>query len=213
MAGLLGALRVLHPGRSLRARLGFIFGGLSLALAVLLALLLGHTSRIHSERETGEALATLASPRTDTLDRWLSERCEDVLVSAELQAVRDEDVPLDERRRLLETFRQAYPGYLWIGLIDEDKQTIKLASGGILEGQPAPKPPPGLRTPGKPYLGDVRTSYRWSAATGHKTPLRVMDLAFPIPDDPAHTHQTLWVFLDWQWAEEIRQSMRAQLPN
>src|SRR2546422_267424 len=144
MAGPADAIRILNPGRSLRARLGYVFGGLSLVLAICLAMLLGRTSRIHSEKNTGEALATLAYHMTDTLDRWVAERCEDVLVSAELQAVREDAISMAERRRLLETFQQAYPDYLWLALIDEDKQIIQIATDKLLEAESAPKPAPGV---------------------------------------------------------------------
>lgn len=207
---LTGILKLLNPTRSLRARLGLFFGGLSLTLAILIAITLGNSARRHAEHAAAESLSSASAHMTYLLGNWLAERYEDIHVLAQLPPVRDAAGPPD-RQQILEEYRRDYPGYAWLGLLTRDNQLLWSTTPEIAH----PAPPPTTQ----PFIGGVRRLSTplpddFNVATGRQNQKlsRVLDLVVPVTDTNGQTWGMLWACLDWAWAEEVRESLEATLP-
>ncbi|HZZ43966.1 MAG TPA: ATP-binding protein [Tepidisphaeraceae bacterium] len=189
--------RLLDPTRSLRARLGLFFGGLSLTLAILIAIILGNTARRHAERSTAESLSSAAANMSYILATWLGERYEDIHVLAQLPPMRDPAEPAD-RARILNEYRRDYPAYAWLGLLSRDDHLLASTKPDLSR--------PPLPLTNQPYIGSVRSSVQ------NAKPLRVLDLVVPVNDSQGATWAKLQACLDWQWAESVQASLEKTLP-
>ena len=194
------------PRRSLKARLGLEFGGLVLTLALVLSLLIGQSSRTGLEADRGELLADLAYQMAGQLDRGMFERYRDVAVMTALPSLRDTHAALDQQRAVLNQLQWTNADYAWIGLVDPTGR-IRVATGGVLEGDSVAGLP--WFAPGRqgPYLGDVHTPSPLEVQLAGDTPQRLVTIAMPLTPVGGGAAWVVSAYLKWGWAEQIATSL------
>jgi signal transduction histidine kinase len=202
------ALMKINPSHSLRARIALSFGASTLLLSFILSVVVGQTSANALENDVGLFLSDLAYQMTDKLDRGMFERYRDIQIAAALPEMRDPQIPLSQKRALLERLQSTYPNYAWIGLTDTNG--IVLASTGqLLESVDVSERPWYINSQDGPFVGDVHEALLLASLLPNSDgrALRFVDVAVPVYDQNEDKIGILGAHLSWEWAEEVRASL------
>lgn len=208
------AWRRLDPRRSLAAAIGWmvlvVCAGAGLVAGELAARMAERQVRQDGER----LLAQLAQQTRQTLDGNLTNRLALVQAAAAQFEARQE-LAGPGLRRQLEALQASFPEFAWLGLTDEGG-TVRIATGGLLEGQSVRARPwfqAGLRGP---WLGDVHEAVmldRFLRTDATQPALRFVDAVVPLRDGQDQ-RMVLGAHLSWRWIEELqRETLRVLGPH
>jgi diguanylate cyclase (GGDEF)-like protein len=193
---------------SLRAQIALVFGGIMVALAVLLSLGFGELIKLRNEREAGASLQRIAENAGTLLANGLLERSREaqVLATAEAVWVRGLDSP--EALHMLARSQAAQPNSVWIGVADASG-IVRNATGGLLVNQSVLERPWFKAGLNQLYVGDVHPAKLLEQllppqASGE--PYRFVDFAAPIRIGPT-TVGVLGIHGSWEWTREVIETL------
>lgn len=206
----LAGARILHPSYSVRARLFWWMTSLVLVFGVGMGLMVGTQTTAQVEGDRGQLLGQMAASLGESMDRVMFERRREILIVAGLDLIRDPAVPLDTKRRFLESLKTSYEDYAWIGFTD-DQGTILAGTGRLLEGKSVAARDWFIKGKEGPFAGDVHDAFLLAKllpkAEGDDLPLRLVDLSAPIRDDQGRVIGVLCGHLSWVWARKVRDAL------
>ncbi|MBA4266377.1 MAG: hypothetical protein C0453_14960 [Comamonadaceae bacterium] len=194
-------IRMNFSRNSLGAYLALAFTLLSVALTLLLTAYSDRAASTRIRASIGNNLAELANQTASRLDRSMFERYREVrLIANRLSDTRNPDAV----RRELEALQQSYPTYAWIGLTDAQGRVLA-ATRGMLEGADVSERPWFRHALNNVHMGDVHDALLLAQmlGSGDGTPLRFVDIAFPVLDANGQITGVLSAHLSWQWAKDI----------
>lgn len=198
----------LNPCRSIKTRLGWVLGATVFALSMFAGLIIAQTSSIQLEADVGQSFAELAYQMTDKLDRGIFERYHDIQILSTLEPIRNPNIPIPQKRELLQKLQSTYPDYAWIGLSDQQGKVV-VATGKLLEGENVASRPWFKIAKNAPYMGDVHEAILLAKLLPNltKEPLRFVDISVPITDTQGNYQGVLGAHLSWAWAQEVQESL------
>ncbi len=200
-------LRRLLP-RALPAWLALAFTGLSIVLTLLLVTALEHKATEQVRDQIGQALAELAKQSSNRLERGMFERYREVRLLAQRRDLRP-DMPLAERRAVLDQVQASYGYYGWIGMAGMDGK-VQVAAKGLLEGLDVSKRPWFHNAQNGVYAGNVHDAVLLAKILPKQAePWRFVDIAFPYLDPGGKPLGVMGVHLSWQWARDVQKSVMA----
>jgi diguanylate cyclase (GGDEF)-like protein/PAS domain S-box-containing protein len=200
-------LSVLHPGRSIRARLALAVVVAGMLFAVIQGYVGGMLSRSQADAEQGAALAGLARQMAQGLDRGMFERFREIQLLAGTEELRNPTLALEEKRALLEKLKSNVPYYAWVGIADAHGN-ILAATGRLLEGRSVSTRPWFAEGGKAPHAGEVREDEQLARLLPRPeaAALRLVDISAPIKDDEGTVLGVLCGYLSWEWADELRRT-------
>lgn len=198
----------LNPRRSIKTRLGWVFGITVFGFSMLAGLMIAQTSSNQLEVNVGNSFAELAYQMTDKLDRGIFDRYLDIQIFATLEPLRNPDFPIHQKRELLQKLQSSYPAYAWIGLTNPQGKVVA-STGQLLEGKDVSSRPWFKQAKTAPYLGDVHEGMLLENLLPNLTgePLQFVDISVPITDTRGKYQGVLGAHLSWTWAKEVQESM------
>jgi signal transduction histidine kinase len=119
-------VKSLDPRLSLVARIGWVFGTLSIILSLLAGLYFGILSQIDIEQEIGKLYAGRAAHIADAIDLKIQSSTRTMQVAASLLGAVKQNDSAEANRKLIGTIKQNISDAVWIGIID--------SSGTVLAG-------------------------------------------------------------------------------
>ncbi|MBF0375409.1 MAG: hypothetical protein HQL39_18605, partial [Alphaproteobacteria bacterium] len=149
-------------------------------------------------------LSTVAGIARDHLDTEMFERKRHLQNLAE--SLGADTLDDEEWRRIIESTHQLYPDYSWLGLVDLDG-TVRIANGGLLEGQSVAARTWFVESLKGPFVGDVHDAVLLAKilepAPDGQLP-RFVDFAFPLVSaSSGKVVAVLGAHLNWTWANEV----------
>jgi signal transduction histidine kinase len=198
----------LNPRRRLPTQLGLGIAILALLLSTLTSLSIGYSTSVQIEAERGQSLAELAHNLTVLLDRGMFERYREVQIVTALETIQNPNIPVSEKRSLLEKLQSTYPDYAWIGLTNAQGRVIA-STKRILEGKDVSSRPwfKGAQT--RSFVGDVHDAVLLAKLLPNPTqePLRFVDVAAPVTDEGGEFQGVLGAHLSWSWANRVKENL------
>lgn len=192
--------------RALGTWLALAFTGLSIVLTVLLVTALEHKAAGQVREQIGEALAELARQSTNRLERGMFERYREVRLLAQRRDLRP-DRPLAERRAALDQVQASYGYYGWVGMAGLDGK-VQVAAKGLLEGVDVSGRPWFRNAMNGGYAGNVHDAVLLANVLPKRgEPWRFVDIAFPYADPSGKPLGVMAVYLSWQWARDVQNSV------
>ncbi len=195
--------RSVHPN-GIRARVALASG----LAGILFGLILFGVVQARSERrETAalqQSLDRTARRIADRLSSDLVARQHELILIADLLRVRAVEHPQDLRETLDELVRRE-PSYAWIGFADLNGR-VMAASQGVLQGRDVSQRPWFSGAIKAPYFGDpheaVLLAKELPAQPGGE-PLRFVDVALAVRDQPGSLLGVLGGHLYWHWVNDV----------
>ncbi|MBF0291304.1 MAG: response regulator [Nitrospinae bacterium] len=194
----------LNPIVSLRARIALAIGLLTATLAAVLAIISANISLGMSERQVGESLNILAHSLSDTTEMAIGERLREIKLSATRKLMRDREVPLEEKRRILEDTQSAFKSYAWLGLTDKNGVCVA-GTGEYLEGVDLSLLPWFIQGRSKPFLGDAHEAMLLAEQPPNPSGemFYLLDVAVPVFDLNDEFMGVLGAYIRWEWMESL----------
>lgn len=174
-------LLVLWTNRSLGVRLGVIFGGMTLLLAVVVGETAGRRAQTQIEQETGQDLTFLAFQMSKELNRNLFERYREIQIIAGLEPFGQASAPPAAQPPLLDRLQSTYPHYSWIGFAAPQGEVIS-STQGMLQGQIIAQRDWFQAALVEPFVGDVHEAVLLAKLLPNPrgSLLRFVDVAAPV---------------------------------
>ena len=119
-------IKSLDPRLSLAARIGWVFGTLSIILSLAAGLYFGNLSQIAIEQQIGELYANRAAHIADAVDLKIQSGISAMQLAVSLLGVVGRNDSTDANRKLISTIKQNISGAVWVGITD--------SSGTVLAG-------------------------------------------------------------------------------
>jgi PAS domain S-box-containing protein len=195
--------------RGLAAYLALAFSLLSVLFTLILVALVERDGVEEVKTSIGHGLAELAMQTTDKLDRGMFERYREVGLLAQRTEMVSRQAGGAARRRLLDTMKESYGYYEWIGIAGLDGK-VEAATGGLLEGADISKRPWFRNALNGVFVGDVHEAVllaKLLPATSE--PRRFVDVAFPYRGADGSTEGVIATHLSWTWAHDVERSIMA----
>jgi two-component system sensor histidine kinase/response regulator len=179
-----------------------------LLLTFVILQLVGHTLAKQAEANIGQTLAELAFQTTDKLDRGMYERYREVRLMAERHDIADPTVPVEVKRKALESMQDTHPYYAWIGMTD-NQGTVRISTKGMLEGKNVSARPWFAAAYKGVHLHDVHEAVLLAKLLPNPTgePKRFFDVAFPYRGADGTIAGVFGTHLSWQWAASVERSV------
>jgi hypothetical protein len=198
--------------RSLGTWLALAFSLLSIFLTVLMVEVVDVAATGQMETSIGQGLRELAVQTADKLDRGMYTRYREVKLLAQRRDLAPGNQDLAERRAVLDSIRESYGFYEWIGLAGLDGR-VQVAADGLLEGADVSQRPWFRNAQKGIHVGDVHEVLLLDKLLPRQEgePRRFVDIAFPYKDAQGKTLGVLGAHLSWQWARSIERSVIAPL--
>ena len=189
------------PG--LRFWLGMTYGGLALALVVLVSVLVERTAARQLQQGVGVSLSTTASDLSSRLDDGLRERLDDMRALSVLPLLDLEAIDRGTLQQHFQQLAQSFPDYAWIGLVDANGQVV-VAKDGLLEGQDVSARPWFTAALEGPYVGDLHEALLLEQLLpADDEPLRFLDVAAPVIGPAGTAEGVVAAHLSWAWARRL----------
>jgi diguanylate cyclase (GGDEF)-like protein len=192
---------------SLHSRFIALIAALVFATTLLLGWVASRESAQQMEATIGEAASEAAYQMVDKLDRSMDARIKEVKLLLGIQAfTNDSDTRL--LREQLELLQSTHNVVSWIGFTDR-QGTVQAATGGILEGVSIAQRPVFIEGRESLWVGDVHEAVLLAQLLPNPSgeELKFVDIATPVFDRYEQLQGILAVYLSWEWAEYIQQSM------
>jgi diguanylate cyclase (GGDEF)-like protein len=187
-----------------RSRLALAIGAMALGVGLPFYLYVTHIYGQQLVREREQALHELAESVASVVSLNLGERLREIgLVARMAPGLAGPQTDAAEAATL-NALQAAYPVYAWIGATDT-QGVVRVATGGLLEGQAVAQRPwfaGGLRGP---YLGDRHRAELLQSllAPASPNPLYFIDVAVPITAPDGRVTGVLAAHLYWRWAAHM----------
>ncbi|KPA94225.1 diguanylate cyclase domain-containing protein [Pseudomonas asplenii] len=200
---------------SLRSRLALAIALLVSLLSWLLGSLIGHDSSVRMRGEIGQDLAEAAYQMSDRLDRAMANRLHLLSVISHLKVLQQAS-DLGEIRQLLDQLQGEFPDIAWLGLTDTAGR-VRASTGGILQGTSISQRPVFRRGLEGVFIGDVHEAVLLSRLLPNPSgePLKFVDISLPVFNGASGEARekvgVLAAHLSWNWAENLRQSLKGPL--
>lgn len=199
---------------SLGQQAALMMTALSCLLVLACAGVAATITRDQASTRVEASMHTLAVNVARALDHFMLERLQVVEDLTHYQALAPVfaggGAPL---RQLVESVRQTYPDYTWIGFADTEGRVIS-ATDGLLEGQSVAERPWFQHAQSGPTLEDVHDATLLASLLGHAgedEPVRFVDVAVPVHDADGALLGVLGAHLSWQWARHLRDALLGTL--
>lgn len=198
--------------RGLGTWLALAFSLLSVFLTVLMVEVVDVAATGQIETSIGLGLRELAVQTADKLDRGMYTRYREVKLLAQRRDLAPARNTPAERRAVLDSIRDSYGFYDWIGMAGLDGR-VQVAAGGLLEGADVSQRPWFRNAQKGIHVGDVHEALLLAKLLPRQDgePRRFVDVAFPYKDAQGKTLGVLGAHLSWQWARSIERSVIAPL--
>jgi len=198
--------------RGLGTWLALAFSLLSIFLTVLMVEVVDVGATRQIEASIGQGLRELAVQAADKLERGMYTRYREVRLLAQRRDLAPASNDLAERRAVLDSIKQSYEYYDWIGMAGLDGR-VQVAAGGLLEGADVSQRPWFGNALKGIHVGDVHEAVLLAKLLPRQEgePRRFVDVAFPYKDAQGKTIGVLGAHLSWQWARSIERSVIAPL--
>jgi PAS domain S-box-containing protein len=198
--------------RGLGTWLALAFSLLSVFLTVLMVEAVDVAATEQIEISIGNGLRELAVQTADKLDRGMYTRYREVKLLAQRRDLASGSNSLAERRAVLDSIRESYGFYDWIGMAGLDGR-VQVAAGGLLEGADVSQRPWFRNALRGIHVGDVHEAVLLAKVLPRQEgePRRFVDVSFPVKDPQGKTLGVLGAHLSWQWARSIERSVIAPL--
>jgi PAS domain S-box-containing protein len=194
--------------RALGAWLALAFTLLSVVLTLAIIMVIEWKANQQVTTNIGFGLAELALQTSDKLERGMFERYREVRLLAQRHQLMD-DVPLAQRRAVLDELQASYGYYSWIGVAGIDGR-VQVAAHGLLEGADVSKRPWFGNAQLGIHAGDVHEALLLARLLpAMPEPWRFVDIAFPVVDGDGKMRAVLGAHLSWQWARDVERSVIA----
>ena len=196
------------PRLSLRLQLALAAAVLTMAAVTLTARVVEHYASEALRRDVAGSLSEIAYQMRDKLDRGMFERWREIRTLAAMRSFRSDDITVGAQRAILDSMRESFPAYSWIGYVRYDG-TVLASTGGMLEGADVSQREwfaGGLQGP---FAGDVHEAKllaKLIPAEGDE-PLRFIDVAAPVHAVDGTLKGVLGAHMSWGWAAEVQASL------
>jgi diguanylate cyclase (GGDEF)-like protein/PAS domain S-box-containing protein len=197
----------LRPARlALAPTLAAVTAVVMLLLTLVTVQLVGHTLAKQAEADIGQNLAELAYQTTDKLDRGMYERYREVKLMSERLTITDPAMSVATKRPALESMQRTFPYFAWIGVTDK-RGTVKVASGGLLEGVDVSAQPWFAAAYQGGHVHDVHDAGLLAKLLPNpRERKRFLDIAFPYRGPDGVIRGVVGAHLNWQWAASVERS-------
>ncbi|MGX9965545.1 diguanylate cyclase domain-containing protein [Roseomonas sp. F4] len=203
------SVRVLFPLLPSKMRAALVTGAICLLLSGFVSTLVVLAERDRLIADHGKRLTSLAQAMAARLDNGLQAWSRDVSLIANFGAFRQEPQDRATLRRLLNDLKTRSLEFSWIGFADMTG-TIIAATGGVLEGQNASARPWFQEGQYGVFLGEVRQAVMLARALPSSEggeSANFVDAAAPVVDHQSRALGVVAGFMNWRWAEGVRQEM------
>lgn len=201
--------------RTSRVRLTLLFGGISLFMALNVAMYIDHERTEELGRVNSDLLLLAGKPIAMALAEGLKEREREIVLLSHHPMLTQG--PLDSAviEGHFEEIQQSFPAYSWIGLADE-KGLVQSSTGGVLKHQSVLQRPWFSAGLNGPYSGDAHEALlldKHLRADPAAEPLRFLDFSSPVRRDDGGVRGVLGAHLNWQWATGLIGDALKALPR
>lgn len=178
---------------------------LTCALIALMMLTIGKTGELRLEQEIGASLRLLADQMQDKLDRVMFERYREIGSAARMIGQLDLLSRPQDLEIWFKEFRASHPDYSWLGMVNSSGRIV-LGADGLLVGTDVSDEPWFKSSLQEATVGEVRQLRQFGDGPASRTD-RYLAVSAPVLDQTGRTSGALTGLLDWNWAEEVRDSL------
>lgn len=201
--------------RTSRVRLTLLFGGMSLAIALVVATYVDRERTEELNRINSDVLVMAGKPIAMALAEGLREREREIVLLSHHPMLTQG--PLDSAviEGHFEEIQQSFPAYSWIGIADVNGE-VQSSTGGLLNHQNVAQRPwfsAGLKGP---YSGDAHEAIlldKHLRTDPQAEPLRFLDFASPVRRGDGVIRGVLGAHLNWDWAAGVISNALKALPH
>ncbi|MCH1928932.1 diguanylate cyclase [Shewanella sp. A25] len=189
---------------SLRYRLTFFFGGISLIFSLGFT---GYLSTMASDKllsSYANQLAMLGTSIETTISNNIDERAREITLLSQRMIFSD-DYP--KIRHSFDNIKASYEYYSWLGFANKEG-IVQYAADGILEGQDVSKRPWFIQGQAGMFIGDVHEAVLLAKVLNidKNDPLRLIDFAAPVYDDNQQLLGVVATHSNWKWVNSVIES-------
>ncbi len=180
-----------------------------LILTLTLSLLAGHIAGSQIAQAQGKYLAAVAARVADHVDQSLAERWLDIQnLSRNRRLTRQPGIVRAE----LESLRQSYQEFAWIGVTNADG-TVIVATDELLEGLDVAARPWFIHAKAAAYVGDLHGAklLQGRIDNPHAEPLRFVDISAPLHNARGEFQGVLGAHLFAGWISKVLREFHARL--
>ncbi|MEO9230882.1 MAG: cache domain-containing protein, partial [Devosia sp.] len=210
MKGFLESVMSLARGRKvgLATWLVVSYGGLSLVLAIAMALVIDHGASRYVKTDVAKEVAALAAEMREQLDRGIFERLRDIQIVASNDSMRDPNVSVDTKRAALAKLQAANSDYAIITLVNAEGK-ILATSNEMLEGLDVSTREYFIDGRTAPFVGDVHDAIALAKLLPNQNGEvpRLVDVAAPITQPDGSFGGVVVAHMYWRWADRLKRSV------
>ena len=197
-----------HGLRSFRSQVALGFGGLAVAVAVTLSLLLGSMFAEKSERDEAADLRSIANNAAKTLSDGLTLRSRQIETLANSASLWSDGLRADRVAQMLARSHTLTPHAAWIGVVSPDG-VVQTATERMLVGVNVSERPWFQEGKQKTHVGDVHPAKLLAAMLPKGSdggPQRFVDFSSPILRD-GQLIGVIGMHGSWDWARSVVESL------
>lgn len=192
---------------SVKSRVTLYIGMAVVSLTLALAYLISGFVKEQLENDQRRMLSVLTHGVASQLANELNVRGREIALLSQIDQIRDPGTPTIVKQNLLETARDNFAPYTWIGITDAQGRIVAATDGLLVDKSVAERSwflgaMQGLYF-GSPHdafmLAKLVPKPRWD-----DLPLRLVDVAAPIVSEAGQTIGVLGAHLSLDWAFEVR---------
>jgi diguanylate cyclase (GGDEF)-like protein/PAS domain S-box-containing protein len=185
---------------------------------ILSTILLSHFVSLYSSeqiiKDQGLLLKEVALSMANRLGQDMNTRSAEIEFLTHMDLIRNQSVPLEQKLKIFEDMKRAYPYYAWLGMTDRDGN-ILTGTDGLLIGKNVFKRTWFIQGSKGLHFGDAHDAFllaklmpkpKWD-----DLPLRLVDVSAPILDKQGNLLGVICGHLSVDWAFEARIRMLGNL--
>ncbi len=192
---------------SIRTFFSLWFGFLIIVLSGILIIIIGNKSVEEVKYKIGDSLEETAYQMADKMDAFMWSRSGEIYTLSELSVLKDSR-GMDEIQTLLDSLKENFPAFAWIGMTNE-KGTVLASTQGILKGVDISSRPVFMEGSKGKFIGDVHDAVMLAKLLPNPTgeAMKFVDISVPVYDHGGSFKGVLAAHLSWEWAEEMKKSI------
>ncbi|MCU7836668.1 MAG: EAL domain-containing protein [gamma proteobacterium symbiont of Taylorina sp.] len=199
---------------SLKLRLTFFICTFTILSTILLSHFVSQYSSEQIIKDQGLLLKEVALSMANRLGQDMNTRSAEIEFLAHMELIRNPSTPLEQKLKIFEDMKRAYPYYAWLGMTD-DKGNILTGTDGLLIGKNVFKRTWFIEGSKGLHFGDAHDAFllaklmpkpKWD-----DLPLRLVDVSAPILDKQGNLLGVICGHLSVDWAFEARIRMLGNL--
>jgi diguanylate cyclase (GGDEF)-like protein len=197
--------------KSLKFRLPLLAVLLAITTTFALGIVTEHLAVNQLKQETGEVLSRRTTNLSNTIDRLMAERVEEIRLQGEIFSDPSLFANSFSVRHELDKIKAASEGYAWIGLATP-AGTVLAATDGILEGADVSERPWFQKASPSAFVGDLHPAVLLEKKlnVGGMEPLRLLDIAVPVIGRDGNNRGVLGAHIDWRWVKSLADMIPAR---